>query len=205
MRGLLPLRLGLTNPTLAGMAGSRKPHRLLIVDVKGGDPNLEGIGRVTRRMPGAHDRELDPAGDDDRTDREPILLRPDPDREPKRVVFEALARVWREGGWTIYVDETRLVSDYLGLKNTLERLWLFARSRGVAVVTGTQAPRWVPPAMYDQADHVLIGRVRDKRILRRLAEIVSEVDEADEILRGLADHEFLYTGPAGLAIVRYPL
>lgn len=197
-RGLVPLRRGIANP------GSRKPHRLLIVDVKGGDRNLEGVGRTVARMPGAGvNREILDAGDD-HDPTEPIHLRPNPDNA-RAAVVEALQHVWQEGGWTVYVDEVRLVSDYLGLRNMLDRLWLFARSRGVAVVTGTQAPRFVPQAMYDQADHFLIGRVRDQRILRRLAEIVSDVDDADDVLRGLADHEFLYTGPAGLAIVRYPL
>lgn len=198
-RGLLPLRVGIANPR------SKKPHRVLIVDVKGGDRNLEGIGRTVTRMPGSGDELLDPDRDDERDAREPIHLRPDPDANPRGVVVDALQRVWREGGWTVYVDEVRLVADYLGLKNMLDRMWLFARSRGVAVVTGTQAPRFVPQAMYDQADHFLIDRVRDGRILRRLAEIVSDVDDADEILRELPDHTFLYTGPAGLAIVRYPL
>lgn len=196
----MPIRDGLRNR-------NRSPHRVLIVDVKGGDRNLEGIGRTVERMPHAqrnHELGLEPVPEDPEREREPIHLRPKPD-EARPAVAEALQHVWREGGWTVYIDEIRLVSDYLGLRNMLDRLWLFARSRGVAVVGGTQAPRFVPQAMYDQADHFLIGRVRDQRILRRLAEVVSDVDDADDILRTLPDHTFLYTGPAGLAIVRYPL
>lgn len=196
-----PTRGGKTLLAMRGLLPVAPADRVLVVDVKGGDPNITGFGRPIRHMP-ARLPLANQIADDERRKR--IHLQPQPG-EAQEAVASALQRVWAERGWTVYVDEVRLVSDYLGLRNMLDRLWLFAGSRRVQLIAGTQAPRYVPTAMYDQAGHFLIGRVRDQRVLRRFAEILSDVDGADRILRDLGEHEFLYTGPAGLAIVRYPL
>lgn len=178
-RGLLPLR-----------------RHVLTVDVKGGDPELErDRGRKTY-----------PERWELRRETNRFRIAPDPDHA-RETVAEVLGRVFKDGGWTIYIDEVRLVSDsdYLGLEKALTKLWLFARSRKVSVVGATQAPRFVPSAMYDQAEHRLIGRLQDKKTVQRLAEIISDVPGAVELIPRLPRHHFLYAGPAGTAVVRFPL
>lgn len=179
IRGLLPLR-----------------EHVLTLDAKGGDPELRRAGRTLPRYPRWW--ELDSRGEN----RIRIFTKP----ERLRAVFaDALGSVWDDGGWTLYLDEARLATDYLGLSRPLHKLWLFARSRGVSVVAGTQAPRWVPSAMYDQARHLFIGRVRDRRVVDRLSELASDVDGLRTLIPRLGRFEFLYLGSGPPAVVRFPL
>ena len=115
----------------------------------------------------------------------------------------SLDQVWSDsttkGGWTVYLDELRLFTDpkYLGLAPRVERLWLFGRSRKITVIAGTQAPRWVPAAFYEQSRHHFIFRVQDTRAIKRLGEIGGDVDAIEATVPTLESHEFLYIDPKG--------
>lgn len=106
-----------------------------------------------------------------------------------------LTRIFKQGGWLVYLDEMKHLSTFLGLDDSIELLLHQGRSAGISVVSSVQRPRHVPLMAYDQADHLFMWESRDGNIHKRLMEIGGKADP-DVIkygLRNLPDrHSFLY-------------
>ena len=191
-RGLLPMR------------GWR---RNLIVDVKGDDETLKEVGKPVRELP-----RKDPTF---RKRRDPDnlwyrLVVSDDWAKAREQVRKALDQVYRQGNWTVYLDETRNLTDprvpSLNLRNYVEQIWLRGRSRGVELVSMTQAPRWVPSSFYDQPSFVWIGRINDERAHQRLREIGGLRRSHLPVIASLEKREFLVVGDGGdyTAITKVP-
>jgi DNA helicase HerA-like ATPase len=191
-RGLLPMR------------GWR---RNLIIDVKGDDDTLKEVGRAVRELP-----RKDPTF---RRRREPDslwyrLVVSDDWAKAREQVKSALTQVYRQGNWTVFLDETRNLTDprvpSLNLRNYVEQIWLRGRSRGVELVSMTQAPRWVPSSFYDQPSFVWIGRINDERAHQRLREIGGLRRSHLPLIAALEKREFLVVGDGGdyTAITKVP-
>lgn len=191
-RGLLPMR------------GWR---RNLIIDVKGDDETLQDVGRKVRQVPNS-----DPWF---RKRRQPDslwyrLVVYDDWNKARDQVRNALAKAYSQGNWTIFVDETRNLTDpripSLNLRSYVEQIWLRGRSRGVEVVAMTQAPRWVPSSFYDQPSFVWIGRINDERAHQRLREIGGLKRGHLGVIQRLQKREFLVVGDGGdyTAITKIP-
>lgn len=89
--------------------------------------------------------------------------------ENQRVEFrKALETAFRQGNWTIYLDEARYICDFLGLSSYCELLWQQGRSLGTTLVAGTQRPVRVPLTAYDQATHLFFWRENDDRNLKTI-------------------------------------
>jgi hypothetical protein len=191
-RGLLPMR------------GWR---RTLIIDNKGDDDTLRDVGRRIRTVP-----KRDPwfRGRKEPDSRWYRLMVHDDWGKAREQVRDALATIYRQGDWTIFVDETRNLTDprvpSLNLRNYVEQIWLRGRSRGVEIVSMTQAPRWVPSSFYDQPSFVWIGRINDERAHQRLREIGGLKRQHLSIIQNLQRREFLVIGDGGdyTAITRVP-
>lgn len=109
-----------------------------------------------------------------------------------------LMRAFREGGWTIVADEIRYLSDFLGLTDVLELLWLQGRSGRSPIVGGTQRPRHVPLEAYSQARHLFIWQTPDAQDVDRVAELASiGRGQVAQIVPRLSveRHEVLYVHP----------
>lgn len=191
-RGLLPMR------------GWR---RSVIIDVKGDDETLRNVGQPVRTLP-----RTDPWT---RKRREPDsrwyrLVVYDDWAKAREQVKDALAQTYKQGDWTIFVDETRNLTDprvpSLNLRNYVEQIWLRGRSRGVELVAMTQAPRWVPSSFYDQPSTVWIGRINDERAHQRLREIGGLKRGHLSVIQRLKRRQFLVIGDGGdyLAITQLP-
>lgn len=113
--------------------------------------------------------------------------------EQKEAFRRVLEDVYEVGGWTVYMDEIRYLSDFLGLKSELQVLWLQARSMSASLVGGTQRPFYIPLEAYDQATHLFFWRDSDRRNLNRISEL-NDVDanRIKEVVRNLPKHEVLY-------------
>lgn len=175
----------------------------ITLDAKGEDPILHSAGKRVKAYPNYVQRYHDSK----------FLLALPPDQERASLLsFQTLRKIFNHKGWTVYIDELRLFTDrhylprYLPqLPSEVERLWLYGRSRGITLITGTQAPRWIPAAAYEQPRHFLLGKVRDERALKRLGEISGDTDLIEAIVPTLDPFHFLYVGPEGMGISRYPL
>lgn len=161
--------------TTRGLLSMRTRNKVCIIDVKGDDPTLHNVGQSVKRLPTR--RKL---GDTLHAQKDPMddwyrLIVSDNWNTARSQVGHCLNQIYKEGGWTVVVDETRLLTDPrvpgLNLKPEVEQLWLRGRSRGIEVVAMTQAPRWVPGSFYDQPAFVWIGRVNDELAQKRLLEI----------------------------------
>jgi len=114
-------------------------------------------------------------------------------REQRDVVHSALLQVYRQGGWCVYLDELRYITDYLKLSRDVELLWLQGRSAGISVVGGTQRPAFVPLEAYDQATHVFFWRDNDRRNLERIGGLGAHDSSAIRYeVSHLDKHEVLY-------------
>lgn len=104
----------------------------------------------------------------------------------------------------MYADETRLLTgaEYLGLGAHLDAVWISGRSRGITLLAASQAPRFLPSSFYEQPTYHAIGRVRDRRAIRRLGEIGGDTDILADVVPKLGDHEFLILGPRWAAITK---
>lgn len=73
----------------------------------------------------------------------------------KAVFHDAFARIYREGGWTVAIDELWYVINVLKLEMDVKMYLLQARALGISLLCATQRPAWVPLEVYDQSK---IGR-----------------------------------------------
>jgi hypothetical protein len=116
-------------------------------------------------------------------------------REEQREAFrEALVSIFDTGGWCVYADEIRYLSDYLRLGTELETLWLQGRSLGISMVAGTQRPVSIPVLAFD-ANHLFFWRATDKRDIVTMSEFAGvNMTVAREVIPRLPKHEALYIG-----------
>lgn len=173
-----------------GQNGSGKSHlivygllplctddKVCIIDSKNDptDPIASSGARTVRRLPTKRQRLIQ----DDGKPKSAWYRLPvwDEVSRAQDQVGAALQQMYDEGDWVVVIDETRAISDPkspgLGLQPELDRLWLRGRSRHVAVIASTQAPRWVPSSFYDQCQFVWCSRIRDDRAHQRIMEIGS--------------------------------
>lgn len=114
-------------------------------------------------------------------------------------IYNAIQRAVRQGNICIYGDETRQLADrdFFNLQKVLEHIWLFTAKKGVSFIGGTQAPRWVPSPLYDQSKIHFIFGMRDRRAMKRLAEISGDVDTLETLIPQLNRFEFAYVSADG--------
>jgi energy-coupling factor transporter ATP-binding protein EcfA2 len=112
----------------------------------------------------------------------------------QRDVFrDALARIYREGGWTVAIDELWFVNNILGLTREIKTYLLQARALGISLLMATQRPAWVPLEVYDQSTHLFFLRDNDERNLQRLSGIsFRSADLIRSVVSDLEKFQLLY-------------
>ena len=111
-----------------------------------------------------------------------------------------LEDTYRQGGWTVVLDELRYVTDILRLKRHVQLLLLQGRSLGVSVVSGSQRPRHVPLEAYSMARHLFLWQTTDRQDLRRIGDFSGRIQplEVQAALGAIRDrHACLYLGADG--------
>lgn len=109
----------------------------------------------------------------------PDATRIDSDDEQARVFHDMYARIYREGGWALVIDEGYVMSRFqykdgprtVRVDNDMRQIWTQGRSMGISQVVATQRPRWVPLEMYDQSTHLFFWQNQDMRSLDVLGDI----------------------------------
>jgi len=89
----------------------------------------------------------------------------------KAVFHDAFLRIYREGGWTLVIDELWYVNNILKLEMDVKLYLLQARALGISLLVATQRPAWVPLEIYDQSTHLFFWRDNDETNLKRLSGI----------------------------------
>ena len=175
-----PTRNGKTYLLCKGILPILAPDdRCLILDAKGDDKALNALSdyQLVRKIPPLWQRKLQARGDNPRPQHYRVVI------ESREQVAALIAQCVTEKDWTIVIDEARFVCDPqttrqngLGLAGVIDDVWVRCGGKGVCMVALTQAPRFMPASFYDQASHVYIGAARDRRTLKRLAEIGGDTD-----------------------------
>ena len=92
--------------------------------------------------------------------------------EIQRNAFQdAFERIYREGNWTVALDETWYLDNVLHMESYIKKYLLQARSLGISLVTATQRPAWVPREIYTSCTHLMFWRTNDETDLRSLSGI----------------------------------
>lgn len=105
----------------------------------------------------------------------------------KEVFHSAFERIYREGHWTLAIDELWFFDQILKLGGDVKMFLLQARSLGISLICGTQRPAWVPRELYTSCTHLMFWRTNDDDDLRSIGgigwkdsriirEIVAELD-----------------------------
>lgn len=123
----------------------------------------------------------------------PDATRIDSDKQQKIVFREAFARIYRERGWTVALDELWYMVNKLGLADEVRTFLLQGRSLHISLVAATQRPKFVPLEIYDQSTHLFFWRDNDEENLRRLSGInVRSGAAVRQIIPNLEQHQVLY-------------
>jgi hypothetical protein len=157
-----------------------KWDRVLIIDVKGNDRTLNGLGKPVREIPGRlHSMKqlLRDKKPEDNWFRLITYKGPKNVEQARDQVSEAFERVMREGDWVVIIDELRAITDPqspgLHLKPYYEEFILRGGSNGVATVSCSQEPRWCPGSFYTQSNFFFFSRIEDDAAQKRLSEVGS--------------------------------
>lgn len=111
----------------------------------------------------------------------------------KAVYGKALNEIYQSGGWGLYVDELKYVTDNLKLGSNMELLYLQGRELGVSIVGTSQRPAWVPVVAIAEATHLFIGAQSDQRDIDRIAEGSGRKGRVIRpLIDELEDYQFLY-------------
>lgn len=117
--------------------------------------------------------------------------------------WKLFERVYRQGRWTIVVDEF-LLAERIGLREQIERLLTQGRSDGITVVVGQQRPVITSRFALSQSTHVVSFRIDgdDAKTLgeRTTSRILPYVNENfnrsktrnEDGVALLGDHQFVY-------------
>lgn len=182
--------------TAVGILKQRK--YVLALDPKGGDSTLKAAGfeRITK-WDRATLRMIQKKIEDD----EPVRLIVGPivetreDMTAMRVLFSKVLRdVFRQGGWTVYVDELQVLSDrrLMNLAGDAEALLIAARDKGVSFVSSFQRPANVPRTASDQSSWFVVFHTRDIDVVNRLAEMAGQAKaHMRGAIKGLTPHSCL--------------
>jgi energy-coupling factor transporter ATP-binding protein EcfA2 len=123
----------------------------------------------------------------------PDASRIDSEKAQAAVFRDAFARIYREGAWTIAIDELWYMHNVLKLGPEIRTYMLQSRALDISVVNSTQRPAWVPTEVYDQSTHLFFWRNNDARAQRRLGEInMIDSDIVRDVIGNLERHQTLY-------------
>lgn len=138
-----------------------------------------------------------------------IKIRPSSLRDTSQAqrVYHVLDKVFRDGGWCVYLDDTGYMTGSLGMKRPLVVLLSQARSNGTSVVTALVQPtsitQGVPTETLRQIRHLIAWRYDDEPSIESIARI-GGLDKKllPQIMRELDPHDFIYSRDGSLTIVR---
>lgn len=124
---------------------------------------------------------------------ERLLLEPEYDQQAVEG-YRMLDRAWKDGGWTIVIDENWYAEQQLGLKNYIIRLLTQGRSKDISVVVGMQRPVDISRFALSEITHLFTFRCEGRDLKFSLRD--STVDEIVPAVRSLRGHNFVYYNAA---------
>lgn len=117
----------------------------------------------------------------------------DSDIIQRQVFHDAFAKIYREGNWTLALDETWYLDQILKLGKDIKTYLLQSRSLRISLVAATQRPAWVPREIYTSCTHLMFWRVNDRTDLESISGIgYRSSDLIRDIVANLDMYQVLY-------------
>lgn len=135
----------------------------------------------------------------------PAILGPGgEDRKRQAEQYRALIfTLWSQGGWTVYLDEIRYLTELLKLKEELDTLYLQGSSLGLTLVAATQEPVAIPRVAFGQIEHLFYWKQTDRDRVQRMGELAgTESHVVRAVVPTLPRHEALYIRVADDVLLR---
>lgn len=119
---------------------------------------------------------------------------PEGDEARHEEIFHRMHRqLYVKGDNIIFDDEVVSLVREMNMKPDLTRIWTKGRSIGSGLWAATQRPAMVPLEMYDQAQHLFLGPIKDKRSQDRFGEISGvDADLVVSVVKRLPKWHWLY-------------
>ena len=109
------------------------------------------------------------------------------------VFHNAFGAIYREGGWTVAIDETWYMANTLKLGGDVKLYLLQARALGISLICATQRPAMIPVEVYDQSSHLMFWRDNDETNLKRISGISwRSAAMVRDVVANLEPHQVLY-------------
>jgi hypothetical protein len=110
----------------------------------------------------------------------------------------AINMVVSQGGWSVWLDESKYMAENLGLKLLLTYLLEQSRSIKVTVICGGQRPAWLPASTLPNSTHLFLWKSNKREDAQRLADVGGiDAKLITEQLKTLDEHEFIYVRSRG--------
>ena len=111
----------------------------------------------------------------------------------REVFTRLLADIYKRGGWCIWTDELRYMTDIIGLRKRYQLMYIAARSNHISLVSAAQRPSHVPLEAYSQAAHLILFRTGDERDLARVGGLNGiSAKQVSATVATLPFHSFLH-------------
>lgn len=119
--------------------------------------------------------------------------------EAQREAFRtAMDTIVLQKSWTVWVDESKYLSEMLHLKTELTYCIEQLRSIDATVICGAQRPAWLPPSVLSNATHTFLWKTTNSDDAKRLADLGGvDANQVRIEARNLDSHEFLYIKTRG--------
>lgn len=121
----------------------------------------------------------------------------------RREFQTALDHIYRQGRWTVYIDELWFIIHHLRMELEVRTYLQQARSLGISLFVATQRPAFVPLEIYDQSTHLFFWRDNDERNLSRISGISwRNAGDIRHLIAELERHQVLYINTVTGAMFR---
>jgi hypothetical protein len=117
-----------------------------------------------------------------------LLIEPEYEQQVA-TAFRVFRNAWKQGRWTLFLDELFYIQDELGLKSEVNKLLTQGRSKRLSIVTGMQRPAWVTRFALSEVAHVFTFGL-EKRDAKTLGQSTSEA--LGELSINLDQYEFAH-------------
>jgi len=180
------------------LANLWRDQDVLIIDTKGDDETLMGVGHKVRAFPLWFER----AGRKLPWYRIviPTTLAGVSRVQQRLAVDAVLRKAFKKRGLVVLVDELKTLVR-LGMQPQIEDFYERGRrkkpKKALTFIGLSQAPSWMPSCVYTQPRHLYLGKILDTAHRKRLAEIGGNSKVLQAALNDLRDHEFVYIGDKG--------